>query len=189
MKCAEYNQLTGVINVYHQGCHTCLLKSHNESAIEMMIEEYIRLHPDLPAKELHDVAIVDLLKKGKVKEAFFLALHLSPQCVNNMKRRQDYYEPKPINSLEAVGELKKATDSFDPLCIYKINSQSLNGQMSFVFKSSRISATIALQMDIDSTTSNPLQQEVVFFYAMHSHVKGYKTLTLWVHNPILVKLQ
>ena len=82
-----------------------------------MIEEYIRLHPDLPAKELCDVAIVDLLKKGKVKEAFFLALHFSPQCVSNMKRRQDYYEPKPINSLEAVGELKKATDSFDPLYI------------------------------------------------------------------------
>ena len=61
--------------------------------------------------------------------------------------------------------------------------------MSYVFKSLRISATIAFQMDIDSTTSNPLQQEVVFFDAMHSCVKGYKTLTLWVHNPILVKLQ
>ena len=77
MKCAEYNQLTSVINVYHQGCHTCLLKAHNESMIETIIEEYIQLHPDLPAKELCDVAIVDLLKKTKVKEAFFIALYMS----------------------------------------------------------------------------------------------------------------
>ena len=61
--------------------------------------------------------------------------------------------------------------------------------MSYVFESLHISATIALQMDIDSATSNPLQQEVVFFYAMHSLVKGYKTLTKLAHNPILVKLQ
>ena len=108
VKCAEYNQLTGVINVYHQGCHTCLLKAQNESVIEKIIEEYIQLQPNLPAKELHDVAIVDLLKKGKVKEASFLALHMSSQFVNNMNRRQDYYESEPINSPEAVGELKKS---------------------------------------------------------------------------------
>ena len=152
-----------MINVYHQGCCTCLLKAHNESTIDAVIEEYIRLHLNFPAKELHDVAIVDLLKKTKVKEAFFIALHMPLQFVNNMKRRQDYYQPQMINSAKAVGELKKATDSFDPVYMYKINSEWLNGQMSYVFKSSCISATIALQMDIDSSTANHCRKKLYFF--------------------------
>ena len=55
-------------------------------------------------------------------------------------------------------------------------------------KSSKLSAETALHMDIRNKKTL-LTECVVFMEGLHSRVKDYITLTLWVKNPIICKMQ
>ena len=55
-------------------------------------------------------------------------------------------------------------------------------------KSSKLSVETALCMDTHNKKT-PLMECVVFMDSLHSRVKDYITLTLWVENPIICKTQ
>ena len=92
---------------------------------------------------------------------------------------------KDPNSFLAVAELRKQLKSFDPYLIYKLNDGTLNDEISFVFKTSRCAAELALEMDYqDPENRCCLREEPVYCDTMHSHVENYKNITAWVKNPI-----
>ena len=92
------------------------------------------------------------------------------------------------HSISAVAELKEVTDTSDNFLIYEMNDGNMNTKPSFVFKSSRKMAKMALNMDQDYPCKNPLMEEVVYFDGMHTRCKGWKTLTLWVYHPVSRRL-
>ena len=55
-------------------------------------------------------------------------------------------------------------------------------------KCSKLSAEMALCMNTHNKKT-PLTECVVFMDSLHSRVKDYITLTLWVENPIICKMQ
>ena len=89
------------------------------------------------------------------------------------------------HSIDAVATVKKAQEHFDRLHIYELNDKRMNGQPLYVFKSSTPMAKIALLMDQDHPQKTPFQDVVVFMDSLHSHVKDYITLTLWLHNLVI----
>ena len=50
-------------------------------------------------------------------------------------------------------------------------------------------AKFALLMDQDHEEKTPFQDVVAFLDGLHSHVKDYTTLTLWLHNPVISHMQ
>ena len=80
--------------------------------------------------------------------------------------------------------MKQVTDQTDKYHTFKMISRDINDQPSFVFKCSKLMAQLMLEMDIHFHEKNLLQQEYVYFDAMHSRCEGFKTLTLWVYNLI-----
>ena len=54
-----------------------------------------------------------------------------------------------------------------------------------MFLSRQLMAKIALLMDQENPQKTPFQDAVVFMDGLHSHVKDYITLTLWLHNPVI----
>ena len=66
------------------------------------------------------------------------------------------------------------------------------GTPSYVFKTSRKSLEIALKIeqkpDSDEHAPNSLSAEYAYFDSMHSRIRGYKTLTLWVYHPRMCKV-
>ena len=66
--------------------------------------------------------------------------------------------------------------------MYKINDHKWNNCGTDVFKSSQTAAEIGLVMD-RTARQTPLKELVVHMDALHSHVKGFVMLTLWVKNP------
>ena len=84
------------------------------------------------------------------------------------------------------------TDQNDIFHIAKMNCREVSGTPSYVFKTSRKSFEIALKMeqklDSDEHTPNLSSAEYTYFDGMHSRVKGYKTLTLWVYHPRMCKV-
>ena len=50
-------------------------------------------------------------------------------------------------------------------------------------------AKIALLMDQDHEEKTPFQDVVAFMDGLHSHVKDYTALTLWLYNPVICHMQ
>ena len=92
------------------------------------------------------------------------------------------------SSMNADVKLKRGQESVDKYHIYKVNDKKWNGNPTFVMKKSKLSAEMALCMET-CNKKTPLTECVVFMYGLHSRVKDYITLTLWVENPIICKMQ
>ena len=84
-----------------------------------------------------------------------------------------YNYENEIEQFKNVGKLKAAVDKEDEYHIYWVNCQSMTGDPSYVFKTSRTAAEIALKMDPNTAEGQN----------MHSQVRGYKSLSLWTYHP------
>ena len=89
------------------------------------------------------------------------------------------------HSIDAVTTVKKTQECYDRFHIYEVNDKKMNGQPWYVFKSSTPMAKIMLLMDQDNPQKTPFQDVVAFMDGLHSHVKDYIKLTLWLHNPVI----
>ena len=59
------------------------------------------------------------------------------------------------HSIDAVATVKKTQECYDRFHIYEVNDKKMNGQPSYVFKSSTPMAKIALLMDQDNPQKTP----------------------------------
>ena len=82
-----------------------------------------------------------------------------------------------------VSIIKNKIDTVDPYYIYKINNRRWNGSGTYVFKSSQTAVEIGLAMD-RTAWETPFKDLVAHMDGLHSRVKGFITLTLWVKNPV-----
>ena len=87
------------------------------------------------------------------------------------------------HSVHAVAIIKNKIDTVDPFYIYKINDRKWNGSGTYIFKSSQTVAEIGLAMD-RTARQTPFRDLVAHMDGLHSCVKGFVTLTLWVNNPV-----
>ena len=78
-----------------------------------------------------------------------MAWKLIPKLIKKEQSKNAYKDPPVINSFEDVVDLKKTTDRNDIFHIYKMNNAVMNDDISYVFKSSKVSARIAIEMDVD----------------------------------------
>ena len=91
------------------------------------------------------------------------------------------------NSFDAVGIIKRTTDTRDKFYIYRIGNRNLDGGSDYVFKSSRKMGEIALQMDVEGP-ENILQLENAYFDATHTRVYGFKTFAMWLIHPAMKQI-
>ena len=59
---------------------------------------------------------------------------------------------------------------------------------SYVFKSSKKMAQLAINMDQNQYIKCPLMDELAYFDGMHKHCQGWELLTLWLYNPASCRL-
>ena len=97
-----------------------------------------------------------------------------------------------VDSFKNIKDLKDTTDKNDIFHIAKVNCRKVSGTPSYVFQTSQKSLEIALKMeqkpDPDEHAPNSLSVEYAYFDGMHSRVRGYKTLTLWVYHLGMCKV-
>ena len=92
-----------------------------------------------------------------------------------------------------IADIKQEFDKYDKYLIYCIHCGKTSGGESHIFKTSKHHLETALKMDIKRTPLSGkvsmLAYEKTYFDAMHRRVKGFKTLTLWVHHPGLRRMK
>ena len=188
------------MTIYHQGKHTCTPKPNVGEQRQVAAEKRKELPPlDLELRNTPRDFQINLigyyiatgqLEKGK--ELYKLLSHkrLLEQIkygdldgiVHDITGGRGQSE---VDTFKNVGKLKSGADEFDRCYIFKINCRSINSEPSFVFKSSKMAAQLALKMDINlqqDEEPSTMVDEYAYMDAMHTCVKGYKTLTLWTYH-------
>ena len=181
------------LQVYYAGTHTCSLRMRSaytvmpEEVKKAVLKPILQKNPRATTKQISEEAAENFLRIGKPDMAVqSIWIAQDRKLVAEMKQEViTRVTDKDPNSFSAVAELRKQLKSFDPYLIYKLNDGTLNDEISFVFKTSRCAAELALEMDYqDPENRSCLREEPVYCDTMHSHVENYKNITAWVKNPI-----
>ena len=185
-----------LLTIWHQGKHICLLKKpplKKDDAIKMvnMFRNVMQFHPHAMKTQIMDLGSEYHLAHG---ENWLSHLFVQMCMKNKSIYEQALWEVRQEtvghdwSSINAVVKLKRGQDSVDIYHIYKVNNKKWKGNPTYVLKSSKLSAETALRMDTHNKKT-PLTECVVFMDGLHSRVKDYITLTLWVENLIIWKMQ
>ena len=143
------------LQVYYAGTHTCSLRMRSaytvmpEKVKKAVLKPILQKNPRATTKQISEEAAENFLRIGKPDLAVqSIRIAQDRKLVAEMKQEViTRVTNKDPNSFSAVAELRKQLKSFDPYLIYKLNDGTLNDEVSFVFKTSRCAAQLALEMD------------------------------------------
>ena len=184
------------MTVWHQGKHICLLEKpplEKDVALKMvtMLKNVMQLHLHVLKTQLMDLGSQYHLAWGEHHLAeLFIKICMKNQAIYEQALQEVRQETvgHDWSSINAIVKLKWGQDSVVPYHIFKVNDKKWNGNPTFVMKSSRLATETAFQMDTHKKNT-PLTECIVFMDGLHSRVKDYITLTLWVENPTIYKMQ
>lgn len=181
----EFPRNSKCVYIIHSGKHTCVPKQRQDAS---KLKEAFLANPNLRPRQAAIHSAVNALKTGKGWEEVIDVTDrfIDTNKVKNAKQkvRQEMH-PSGIN-FEAVGELKAKVTERDPYYVCCVNDRKLNGQASYVFKTSKIQASLALSMDKDG--EGVLNNEYCFLDIKHNRCAGFKTFSIHVYHPMLRRL-
>ena len=182
-----------LMTIIYEGKHNCIPKPNLKKK-----ENFLRniIQKDKSArtpKEARHIIIKDLLAKGKLKQAVEMTREMDDTA---LLEKMGYASKDikltmgPEDEIEAfcnLAKIKEEADTIDTNLIYALNCGAIKAGPTYVFKTSRYVLETAVKMDINRKPVKGkislLSREKAFFDGMHSHCRGYKTLTLWTHHP------
>jgi hypothetical protein len=186
VKLEEYDEISGEVVVYHIGKHICEERPNTKKNHDSM-RAAISSHGHLGPKHIQRELITSKIRQHDWRGAAEIASALQDtRQLRYMKRKSGKHSVLDRNSMAVIGQLKSAMSSEKgwEYYIYEMNDGNMNNQENYVFKSSKVSAQLMLELE----DGGVLEGETVYFDGMHKRVSGYTTLTLWVYHPALRKL-
>ena len=101
--------------------------------------------------------------------------------------KKTHYCATLATAFEMMGKIKKELDKVDKYLIWSTNCGKTSDGDTYVFKMSRHHLDMALCMDGYQRPLNGKRSILPFkkcyFDVMHTRVRGFKTLMLWLHHP------
>ena len=198
-KAVEFDRVKKECTVWHIGRHVCSLKPTNPKTKALMkgrIKEAIESGNTLPAVQFARSEVEKKVRAGDFEGARadarlfsdqHLATRIQREVETEVRTSQGGDVPLNAHSFDAVGVQKEKTDKSDKFWIYEVNNSKLrHGTSDYVFKTSKVMAQVAINMD--ASGDHYLSKEVAFFDAAHKRVKDYKAFALWVYHPKLRRL-
>ena len=189
IKLIEFDQQKKILQVYHQGKHQCHVKPNiyeNDDYINQALEES---GAAMGPKQLAFAQMTkEMTRQQTTGEINMMAIvNIATQLTDSkriadLKKKISNEVKSERHSLSSVSELKTCTDTVDNFHISSINDTNMNGRPSYMFKTSRKMARMAINIDQKYPHKNPSQEEPAYFDGMHKRCTGLKTLTLWVYH-------
>ena len=134
-KLIEYDYNTYFATVYHLGNHTCSLQLDQIKHNQVLMKRLQEKNPTGSAKEVGLREIGLLIESGEMDLA-------ATEAENWVDRRAAKCQMEKLvqtaghdhNSFDAVGIIKRTTDTRDKFYIYRIGNRNLDGGSDYVFK-------------------------------------------------------
>lgn len=206
VKVTEFDRLDNLLTVWYQDEHNCKPKVNIKKAVNYTRNARRRNYPiEVSLRKTPKNFQIDLigffLATGKTQQAQEIAGHLADKSILNALMNGDEDNVlkgirggaglNEVDHFRNIGDLKSAFDELDNNYVYKINCRQINGEPSYVFKTSAEALNIALKMDPDIQVEgkkSSLSEEHAFLDGIHKRVKGYITLALWTYHPGMCKI-
>ena len=174
--------------VYHCGKHTCpskpvIPRPHEE------IRRTVCENPSYTPSQIQSNIILSKMRQGSNWDSIEKAAvqTLDRKWISNEKQKMKMKNEPYGHNFEAVAHFKQYADARDPYYVYKLNDRRGNpDKPSYVFKTSRLKAKFALNMD--QSSDHILSQEFCFFDGKVKRCKGFVSLTASVYHPVIRKL-
>ena len=192
-KVTEYNPETKELDIWYEGEHNCVPKPNEKTKKNFFEALPLSRNLRLTPQEIRDDCMRFFLSNGNIEKAREVAMRLNNNEALEKLRyvtpgNSSFKYPEDIAILFShIDDIKKETDKWDKYLIYKIHCGKTSGGDSYIFKTSKHHLETALKMDSTQRRINGkismLAYEKAYFDGMHRRVRGFKTLTLWVHHP------
>ncbi len=175
------------VKVYHYGQHTCPVIQPTTKDKEE-VSKILKQNPKIKPSEIQSSCILSAFREGadwqKVEKK--VEATLDRKWLANLKQKIKKDTEPAGHDFEAVVTFKQYCDKKDEFYVYKINDNRGNPDTpSFVFKSSKQKAKMALQME--KKGEHFLKDEYCFFDGKRKRCRGFVTLTASVYHPLLRK--
>ena len=184
MKLWEFDDEKGEVTVYHEGTHTCIARKGRQELSEN-IQEKLRGNQKSTCKVAEDT-IIEELKKTDVswEDVKNVADEtVDNQKMKNAKKKVNAGEYVDGHSFEAVAKFKAKISEKDPFFVFSMNDRTMNGEMSYVVKCSKVQIRLACAMN-----DGFLQDEYCFCNGTYKRCPQYVTLGVFVFVPALRRM-
>ena len=160
----EFEKEEHYVTVYHNGIHTCEARKTVDKNEEGLKKKFEANSKTTPRQAADDIIIETLVNENISWEDVRNTVDsvIEEKRVRYCKKKTEKESHPCGHSFEAVGELRSRLLDKDPFLIYKVNNRNLNGEPSYVFKTSKVQAQLAVAMDRDG--DNFLSDECCFFF-------------------------
>lgn len=175
------------VKVYHCGKHTCPViksKAKNKEYVQKLLND----NPKIKPAELQSACILSAFRQQKDWKNIEKDVEatLDRDWIANEKKKMKRDTEPAGQNFEAVVTFKTFCDQKDEFYVYKANDRRGNpDKPSFVFKTSREKAKIAINMDKDR--EHFLNNEFCYFDGKFRRCRGFVTLTASVYHSLLRK--
>ena len=146
----EFNDESLTVNIYHYGYHNCSAIPILPSSEHQFKKSFS--NSNVSPQEAANGILFNSIDNNDVTEQELNNLidsTLDQQRLRNLKKKCRSEQRPHGHSFEAVSYLKSTISHRDPFFIYKVNDRKMNGEISFVFKTSKFLLDLALSMDKD----------------------------------------
>ena len=192
-KITEYNSVTKELDVWYEGVHNCIPKP--DAMNKRNFFKLLPLHRDLclMPHEFRNDCVWYFMSIGQLEKVKEVALLLDNRDeLEKMRYSQPggktmHYCSTLTEAFEVLEKIMKELDKIDKYLIWSMNCGKTSDGDTYVFKTSQHHLEMALHMDASYKPLNGkvsiLAYEKSYFDGMHRRVRGFKTLTLWLHHP------
>ena len=154
LKSTIFDPETQHLEVTYMGHHTCSLKSHASYTMiaspvkRSILKPILQKNPNATVKHIAQEAAENFLHMGKKRNGQeSVKLSQDRRLVSSMKEEiLKVVLKKDPNSFHAIANLRDDLKMIDPYLIFKINGRTLNDEISYVFKSSKCAAQLAIEL-------------------------------------------
>ena len=196
IKAVEIDNTTQTLTYWHQGTHICQLKPNVRERRKALDSLPIPINGYTKPTKYMKECMRHYIDREDYDAAFDVSKAVCQDDVIAQIKKMRKHPNRQLNrtdELESFANVKEIQASLlksdkDKYLVYKSECRRMGGQASYVFKTSAVSLKIAAMMSgkikVGGQDSS-LRTEPAYFDGMHTRVKFFVSLTLWVfHNAM-----
>ena len=196
VKAVEFDRTTETLTYWHQGTHICQVKPNIRERRKALANLPIPINGYTKPTKYMKECMRHYIDRDDYDAAFDVSKAVCQDDVIAQVKKMRKHPNRQLHrsdELESFANVKDIQASLlksnkDKFLVYKTECRRMGGKASYVFKTSAVSLKIAAMMSgkikVGGQDSS-LRTEPAFFDGMHTRVKYFVSLTLWVfHNAM-----
>ena len=180
----EFDDSHKVVTIYHYGNHSCSVKPSKSKELQKKVMQQFKENSKLLPCQVASQNIIAAINEENWEQLDSIGMQLGDlQHTKNLKKKAMKELHPGGHSFEAVAIFKQTTDKRDKYLIYEINDRRLNGEQSYVFKTSKFKLELANSMN--KAGEHSLNKEYAHVDGKENRCPGFTTVSVSMYHSLM----